>query len=170
MSKSKVLIGFGSNLGDRNDALREGLKKLSAHVEIHKISRVYETAPILNADKPFLNAVVLVEFAGEPLDLYRLCKQIEDSMGRIRDIPKGNRVIDIDILVWRAADGGYVEGCYQGINLPHPGFYERDFTLIPASEIAPDWQCTGQSLSLLELVQVKQFEKTILDVPTEIRI
>jgi len=58
---------------------------------------------------------------------------IEATMGRVRDIVWGPRLIDIDIIAYdRLALSA------PRLKLPHPHAHERDFVLDPLREIAPD--------------------------------
>ena len=53
--------------------------------------------------------------------------------GRLRDVPKGPRSLDIDILIYkdRILD-------LPGLTIPHPRYRERRFVLEPLVELAPD--------------------------------
>jgi len=71
-----------------------------------------------------------------PHRLLRLLLSIELSMGRRRGeasaIPKGPRVIDIDILLY----GGRVIHSPE-LTVPHPAMHLRRFVLEPLAQIAP---------------------------------
>jgi 2-amino-4-hydroxy-6-hydroxymethyldihydropteridine diphosphokinase len=62
------------------------------------------------------------------------CLQVETSMGRVRTVKNGPRVIDIDLLDW---DGETIHS--PPLELPHPRIPERNFVLRPLLDIAPDW-------------------------------
>jgi len=81
----------------------------------------------------FLNAVVEVETAVEPRDLLRLCKSIENEMGRVRTNKWGPRVIDVDILLH-----GGSRVLEDDLTIPHAEMIGRAFVLVPLAEIAPD--------------------------------
>ncbi len=63
--------------------------------------------------------------------LARLLK-IEQEMGRQRQIPKGPRLIDLDILLF-----GNVIVRGAGLDIPHPRMADRRFVLEPLAELAP---------------------------------
>ncbi|MCA9601160.1 MAG: 2-amino-4-hydroxy-6-hydroxymethyldihydropteridine diphosphokinase, partial [Myxococcales bacterium] len=67
----RVVIGLGSNLGDRAENLRRAVRSLGAidGVRVLRASPIYETEPLGPPQGRFLNAAVLVESA---LDLRAL--------------------------------------------------------------------------------------------------
>src|SRR5206468_10791217 len=62
----------------------------------------------------------------------RLLK-VEYSLGRTRDIRKGPRTIDLDLLFYKKATSDT-----EFLILPHPRLHERRFVLVPLAEIAPN--------------------------------
>lgn len=150
---TRVLLGLGSNMGDRRAHLRDAIDSLPGVVAV---SDVYETDPVGGPDQDrFLNLVVELDLpvvlAGgvprpaealidgdvpspvTPLELLRICQRIESAAGRVRDVRWGPRTLDVDIL-W--IDG--VELDEPDLQVPHPRMFERRFVLDPLSELAPD--------------------------------
>ncbi|MDE5977760.1 MAG: 2-amino-4-hydroxy-6-hydroxymethyldihydropteridine diphosphokinase [Turicibacter sp.] len=143
----KAYLGLGSNMGDKKRYLYEAIQMLNHHdqVGITQLSSLYETAPWGYVDQDiFMNLVVEIETALEPLELLNLCQQIENELGRIRKFKWGPRVIDVDILLY---DGEVIE-CERLI-VPHPYMTERDFVMIPLSEINPQLMINGQKVQEL---------------------
>ncbi len=100
------------------------------------VSGFYDTAPVGYLDQPrFLNAAALLETALEPLALLDGLLGIEREMGRDRSatVPKGPRVIDLDLLLFEDAVMKT-----PTLTLPHPAMRDRRFVLEPLAEIAPD--------------------------------
>ena len=132
---SKAYVALGSNLGDREENLRNALAHLSANdVHVVKVSSFIETEPYGVTDQPgFVNAVCQVETELEPLELLRLLLSIEQEMGRVRLRRWGERNIDLDLLL-------YGDACVvsEELTLPHPDMQNRDFVLLPLAEIAPE--------------------------------
>ena len=130
---STAYIALGSNLGDREENLRNALKHLEANgVRVVKVSTFIETEPYGVTDQPgFVNAVCQVETELEPLELLRLLLKIELEMGRVRIRRWGERNIDLDLLL-------YEDACVVSdeLTLPHPDMQNRDFVLLPLAEIA----------------------------------
>ena len=97
-------------------------------------SSLYETEPVEMTDQPwFVNCAVEAETDLQPDELMATLLSIEQEMGRERLVPKGPRLIDIDVLLFGALvlHTGKVE-------IPHPRMAERKFVLAPLAEIAPD--------------------------------
>ena len=132
---STAYVALGSNLGDREENLRNALKHLEANdVRVVKVSTFIETEPYGVTDQPgFVNAVCQVETQLEPLELLRLLLNIELEMGRVRLRRWGERNIDLDLLL-------YEDACVvsEELTLPHPDMQNRDFVLLPLAEIAEE--------------------------------
>ena len=96
----KVYLSLGSNLGDREANLRAALERL----DVLRVSPIYETEPVEYTSQPFfLNLVAEAETDLMPLQYLSKTQRIERELGRLRGIPKGPRVIDIDILLFLAS-------------------------------------------------------------------
>lgn len=126
-----IYLGLGSNLGDRSENLRQALENFS----VLQRSPFYETEPVDFLEQPwFLNAVINIETNLDPNDLLAFCLGVEKRLGRVREVPKGPRVIDIDILFY---DDVVLET--PSLILPHPQVPYRRFVLEPMNEIAPNF-------------------------------
>jgi GTP cyclohydrolase IV len=133
-SQHTVYFGLGSNLGDRQANLVEGIQRLRAQVEVVRLSSVYETEPAYVTDQPrFLNMAVKGVTALDPPALLAFLKRTEEGMGRRHQQRYGPRPIDIDILFF---DDQVIRS--ESLTVPHPLLAERGFVLVPLNEIAPD--------------------------------
>ena len=124
---AKVFIGMGSNVGDRIRYLKSARRKLSRMPDftLRSQSSVDETEPVEYVDQPrFLNQVVCGETSLAPRELLTRLFEIEDALGRKREIPKGPRTIDLDLLLYD--DLVYRDDC---LVLPHPGIRNRPFVM-----------------------------------------
>jgi 2-amino-4-hydroxy-6-hydroxymethyldihydropteridine diphosphokinase len=127
-------LGLGSNLGEREENLRQALTLLSPKVNLEMVSSIYETEPVGYKEQPlFLNLVCRVTTNLPPEELFHLAKDIETRMGRIPSFPNAPRIIDIDILFY---EDKIMET--PNFTIPHPRLQDRAFVLIPLAEIAPD--------------------------------
>src|SRR5437764_8823863 len=80
------------------------------------ISSFYETEPVDLREQPwFLNCVVQAETELPPLDLLRVLRGIEATMGSKKLVPKGPRLIDLDILLYSGETIDTPE-----LQVPHP--------------------------------------------------
>ncbi len=130
-----VYLSLGSNVGDRENNLREALERLEAErIHVLRRSSLYQTEPQNLRDQPwFLNAVVEAETELFPRQLLGCTQNIEREMGRRRGTPKGPRNIDIDILFYGRAVIDTLD-----LQTPHPRIAQRRFVLEPLAEIAPE--------------------------------
>jgi 2-amino-4-hydroxy-6-hydroxymethyldihydropteridine diphosphokinase/dihydropteroate synthase len=139
-----VILGLGSNLGDRLANLRHALQALEklTKTTVQQVSPVYLSDAMLpdNAptswDMPYLNLAVRCETSLDPLDLLPHLKAIEKSIGR-KPAQRhwGPRLIDIDILAW---DDLIIDS--ELLTLPHKNLTARPFALWPLADIAPLWK------------------------------
>ncbi len=131
-------IALGSNLDsegglDRRGNLLEAVEQVRRLGEVVAVSGFYDTAPVGYVEQPrFLNGALLLKTELEPVALLRELLAIERSMGRVRGVSKGPRVIDLDLLL-----SGQVVMETAELTLPHPEMGERRFVLEPLAEIAP---------------------------------
>jgi 2-amino-4-hydroxy-6-hydroxymethyldihydropteridine diphosphokinase len=130
---ASVVLGLGSNLGDREKNLHTALAKLAPLIHITRVSSIYETEPVGVKEQPwFLNLVCTGTTSLSPVDLLRRVKRIEIEMGRTEGIRFGPRPIDIDILFYDR-----LIQLSPALTIPHPRLHERAFVLVPLAEIAP---------------------------------
>ena len=144
----RVFLGLGSNLGDRLRNLEEAAKRIDLRCgQIVKQSSIYETDPVDFLDQPaFLNQVVEIKTSLTPVELMTECLSIEREMGRVRDIPKGPRSLDIDILIYDKREIDISEPIQ--LLIPHPRMHLRRFVLEPLAEIAADFMLpTNQTVN-----------------------
>lgn len=129
-----VYLSLGSNVGHREQNLREAQRRLGALGCLTAVSSFYETEPVEFVDQDwFLNGAIGLETDLTPQQLMNSILKIEESMGRRRVQKKGPRNIDIDILLF----GDTILNSDE-VTIPHPAMHERRFVLEPLAEIAPD--------------------------------
>jgi 2-amino-4-hydroxy-6-hydroxymethyldihydropteridine diphosphokinase len=153
----RIGIALGSNLGDRLanlQAARTAIADLAVDKSSVLASLVYETEPIgcePGAGK-FLNAVLEIEYDGDPTELLKKAIGIEESLGRDRRHAKNvSRKIDIDLLY---ADDLNVTS--EELQLPHPRLHQRKFVLQPLTDIRPDLVLPNQTRVIRELLAQSQ--------------
>ncbi len=136
MGPATVFLGLGSNLGSREQHLREGVRLLALSLTVREVSSVYETEPWGHSDQPsFLNIVCRVETRMAPDELLDFCQEVERTVGRTPSFRYGPRVLDVDILAYgdQVIDSGTLV-------VPQARLAERAFVVVPLAEIAPDWE------------------------------
>jgi 2-amino-4-hydroxy-6-hydroxymethyldihydropteridine diphosphokinase len=130
----RVVVGMGSNVGDRLAHLQAAAQKLAKIAHVERASHIYETAPMGGPEQgAFYNAAVRVTYDGQPIDLLDALQSIELMLGRVRQERWGPRTIDLDIL--------WIEGIAMESDrliVPHERLAERPFALRPLVDVAPD--------------------------------
>jgi 2-amino-4-hydroxy-6-hydroxymethyldihydropteridine diphosphokinase len=127
-----VVIGLGSNVGDRLENLRAAIRSISKLGSLQAVSALYDTAPVGPPQARFLNAAVRLSTATPPNPLLTELLAIEQSLGRERRERWGPRTLDLDIL-WVAG----VMCADVGLTIPHPELKKRAFALLPLLDVAP---------------------------------
>jgi len=142
----KVLIGLGSNLNSPVEQIQTAIRSISSHndIELLKTSSFYESLPQGPQDQArFINAVILIATSLKPTSLLLTLQDIERSQGKIKVRHWGERCIDLDILF---IEQQIINQTNPDLIVPHPHALNRDFVLLPACEIEPDWQLADKSV------------------------
>ncbi|MGI6249211.1 MAG: 2-amino-4-hydroxy-6-hydroxymethyldihydropteridine diphosphokinase [Acutalibacteraceae bacterium] len=132
---SSVVIGLGSNIGDRISNLGHAVRSLSLlpRTKPEAISNVYETEPVGFEDQDkFLNACILLSTSLSPSAILGACLGIEAAFGRKRIVKDGPRIIDLDLLLYEGVKNESFE-----LTLPHPRILERPFVMVPLMDLYP---------------------------------
>ncbi|NUF77998.1 2-amino-4-hydroxy-6-hydroxymethyldihydropteridine diphosphokinase [Snodgrassella sp. ESL0323] len=135
MNLVTAVIALGANLDNPRKQVEAALAALNQvkGLRVKAISPLYSTKPVGITDQPdFVNTVVLVHTTKSAHELLNTLLELENKLGRIRDVPNGPRVIDLDLIDYN----------HQNINdadlvLPHPRACERAFVMVPLAAIAP---------------------------------
>ena len=146
---TRVYLSLGSNLGDRAANLDRAVSALpEAGLRVLRCSAIYEAEPVDFLDQPwFLNCVVEAETSLAPRPSLAALQGIEALLGSRKLIPKGPRIIDLDILFY--GDAVIHEA---GIEVPHPRLADRRFVLVPLAELAPEWRHPVSHKTVAELL------------------
>lgn len=136
-TNAKAYVSLGSNLGDRAGNLLLGVRgMMDAGLLVTRLSRIYESEPVEAVAQPyFLNQVaeIAAEAAIPPDQMMARLLRVEYSLGRTREVPKGPRSIDLDLLLI----GDHTSNT-KFLTLPHPRMHLRRFVLQPLVELAPN--------------------------------
>jgi 2-amino-4-hydroxy-6-hydroxymethyldihydropteridine diphosphokinase len=131
-----VYIGIGSNMGDPLKNCNDSVKRIVEleNCKIISVSSFYLTEPFGMTEQDwYINGAVSLETGLSAFDLINKLSEMEASMGRVRKIKWGPRVIDLDILLF-----GHDIIDSERLMVPHPLMHLRRFVLAPMAELAPD--------------------------------
>ncbi|WP_294626876.1 2-amino-4-hydroxy-6-hydroxymethyldihydropteridine diphosphokinase [uncultured Bacteroides sp.] len=140
---AKVYVGLGTNLGDKEQNLRDAVQKIEKQIgKVVSLSAFYVTAPWgFASDNSFLNAAACVDTALSPWEVLQQTQAIERELGRTKKSVGGvysDRLIDIDLLLYEDLVLSATSPSGAELTLPHPLMAERDFVMRPLAEIAPE--------------------------------
>lgn len=144
-------IGVGSNLGQRQENISsaEELIRSIEGIEFLKSSSIIETAPLGGpAQGKFLNAVFEIKTALSPEALLNILQEIEQSLGRERNIKWGPRKIDLDILFY----GNRIIN-KENLQIPHPLLHKRKFVLEPLCQLNPSLEHPGLKKQISQILE-----------------
>lgn len=126
-------ISLGSNMGDKEQALRHAVELLNDHsaINVIAVSSIYDTDPVGYEEQDvFFNIVVKITTTLKPQPLLDVCQQIEQQLKRVRIVRWGPRTIDLDILLFNDETIDTAT-----LIVPHPRMHERAFVLVPLAEL-----------------------------------
>ena len=138
MHEKTVLIGIGSNKGDKLNHLQMAVDAIHTQIgSIHQISKLYQTPALGFEGDDFINGCLKVSTLLDASKVLDKLLAIEQSLGRIRyeDGQYHSRTIDLDLLFY---DSLILKS--ERLELPHPRLQERLFVLQPLVDIAPDFE------------------------------
>jgi 2-amino-4-hydroxy-6-hydroxymethyldihydropteridine diphosphokinase len=147
-------IALGSNIENRLAhlrAAREAVASLNVSTTPPLFSPVYETEPVdcEPGTSAYLNAVMEIEFEGQPVTLLDALQQIEGTLGRPSKRPRNApRTIDLDVLY-----AGNLTLANEELVIPHPRLHSRRFVLRPLADIRPDLLLPGYHDSVATLLE-----------------
>lgn len=146
MTVTRAILALGSNLGNREATLSMAVRRVADldGVELVATSMVHESVAVKpdgpDASAPaYLNAVIAIDTALEPIPLLDAVNQIEGDLGRVRGERWADRTLDIDVITY-----GDLELDSERLTLPHPRAAERVFVLEPWLEFEPDAVLPGR--------------------------
>lgn len=140
-----LILGLGSNLGDRLGYLTAAIQHLTArtthlfHGEV-TLSPIYESPALLltgapkDWDIPFYNMAIRGESSASPELVLHIIKKAEMWLGRKDRGRWAPREIDIDLLAM-----GDLTLQRAALTIPHASLLEREFAFLPFADIFPDW-------------------------------
>ena len=132
---NKVYIAAGSNLGDKEETLKEAIYIIDKRKDcvVTKVSNFYTTDPVGYEDQDqFVNCVFEINTLQTPIELMDTLLEVEKDFKRERIIRWGPRTLDLDIIFYND-----IISYDEHILIPHPRAHERQFVMKPMCDINP---------------------------------
>lgn len=159
----RAVLSIGSNMDDRYALLQGVIDEFRE--ELVAVSSIYATPPWGVEDQDeFLNAVLVVDVGGIPIELLRRCQKLENDADRVRTRKWGPRTLDVDIVQIRNGEQELLSDD-PVLTLPHPWAWQRAFVLIPWLEVEPDAVLHGTAVAAL----VENLDPTDIEGVTKVR-
>ena len=132
---NKVYIAAGSNLGDKEETLKEAIYIIDKRKDcvVTKVSNFYTSDPVGYEDQDqFGNCVFEINTLQTPSELMDTLLEVEKDFKRERIIRWGPRTLDLDIIFYDD-----IISYDEHILIPHPRAHERQFVMKPMCDINP---------------------------------
>jgi 2-amino-4-hydroxy-6-hydroxymethyldihydropteridine diphosphokinase len=147
MTRTSYAIAIGSNQRGRHGSpAHEVAAAILELDELVAVSPIITTPAMGPSRRSFANAAALIESSDDPDALLTRLKDLERRFGRRAGQRWGDRVLDVDIILW---SGGAYAG--DGLTIPHVDYRTRRFVLDPLVAVVPEWRdpVTGRSVRQL---------------------
>ncbi len=148
-----LIIATGANLGLPLVQLELAKTELQQHFELIAQSRIYKSAAVDYQNQPdFYNQVLEFKIPTiSPEETIHLLMEIEKKLGRTREIFRGPRLIDIDIIFW-----GQKRLELEFLVIPHPRWDQRSFVVRPLQEL-PFFKTIEKCFTIPKSFEVEAF-------------
>lgn len=150
-SRHNVYLSFGSNMGDREEYIKKGIKALNQirGCEVKRVSSLIETEPYGGVEQEkFLNGCLELETLLTPQELLERLHEIEAEAGRKREVRWGPRTLDMDILFYDKEEVDTEE-----LIIPHVDMENRFFVLKPLAELIPNFRHPILKKTVMQLLE-----------------
>ena len=146
-----VYLDIGSNLGNKIYNIQTAKLELEKYeVKILKSSSVYSTDSWPDPTKPgYFNIVIKIKTYLDPIELLKICNNIEIKLGRFRTEKNAPRTCDIDIIDY---DKKLLNEKNKRLTLPHPRMCKRNFVLLPLFEVDKSWKHPKSKINIVNLI------------------
>ena len=151
-SQHQVVLSIGSNQGNRLENIESCINLIHQEVgTVIKVSKLYETPAWGFESDAFYNCALLLHTASSAQKILNQVLKVEKQLGRIRSNKEGyqSRIIDVDLIIY---DDEIIES--EKLQVPHPLMQNRNFVLLPISDLKLDWKHPVFQKSISELIAV----------------
>lgn len=145
----QAVVAVGGNVGDVRQTLRRAQELVEQHdsVQNMRAAELYRSVAMgADAGDSFLNSVWVFETSLEALELLDLLQQVENELGRTREVRWGPRTLDLDLIFY-----GDQMIDLPRLVVPHPHCWYRRFVLAPVASLVPEFVHPVHGVTIREL-------------------
>jgi deoxyguanosine kinase len=149
--QQKVVLSLGSNIGNRRENIENCIQLIHNRIGlVLRVSKLYETPAWGFESDAFYNCALLIHSSFSAEKILKKITAIEKEMGRFRKEKAGYeaRIIDIDIV---SIESQVLDAPH--LHIPHPQMQNRNFVLLPVSDLKLDWHHPVLGKTIKELIQ-----------------
>ncbi len=146
----KAYIAFGSNMGDKEQYIKQGIEVLKSTrgCEVTKVSDFIHTEPYGGIEQDtFVNGCLELRTLYPPKELLNILNEIEKNAKRERIIHWGPRTLDLDIIFY-----DHLVLADEELIVPHIDMQNREFVLEPMRQLNPYFRHPVCNLTIEELL------------------
>lgn len=135
--QNQIILSIGTNQGEKLQNLEQAIDLIHSEIAtVVKVSRLYESPSWGFESAIFYNCAVLVQTCKSAPEILEAILQAEIRLGRIRNRNESYqaRIIDIDIISFNEE---VIET--NALKVPHPEMQNRNFVLVPMSDLKTDF-------------------------------
>ena len=146
-------LGIGSNLGNKISNIKKAMDLLlTKNIHIEKLSSFYETPSWPNNNFPkFINVVIKIQTNLSLIELFKIIKKIEKSVGRKKSLRNYPRICDIYIIDFKGISSKFHYN-KDIIETPHPRMTSRNFVIFPLFEVNNNWSHPRSKTSIYKII------------------
>lgn len=133
----QVVVAVGGNVGDVEQTIARAKTLIAKHERVDSLrsAELYcSVAMGADAGDSFLNSAWVFETSFEALELLDLLQQVENELGRTREVRWGPRTLDLDLIFY-----GEEQIDLPRLTVPHPHCWYRQFVLAPVASLVPEF-------------------------------
>ena len=128
---SLIHLNIGSNQNRRSN-IRLAVESLELHFSDIVLSSLFESPSEGFKGNDFYNVGVNINTLKTANEVVDILRDIENSLGRDRSLPKfSSRIIDLDLVLY----GGIID---EALNVPRKDILKYAFVLAPLAELNPE--------------------------------
>ena len=146
-----VYLAIGSNLGNKIRNIEIAKLELEKYkIKILKSSSNYISESWPDPSMPnYINVIIKIKTILNPIELLRICNNIELKLGRVRSKKNAPRICDIDIIDYNKK---ILNENNSKLILPHPRMNSRNFVLLPLFEVDKSWNHPKSKINIVNLI------------------